>query len=323
MEINKIILNENIIKIFLIKLNLILILYFLNIIFINKQNLNFKINNEEINLKINVCLCTLGKNENRYIREFVQHYEKYDVDKIFLYDNNDIEGERFEDVIKDYIEKGFVKVLNWRGITKGIYKIMNNCYKSNYNKYDWLIFYEIDEFIHLYKHKSIKKFLNKKKFKDCQVIYLNLVCHTDNNLLYYQNKSLFKRFPHVNKKIKLEVKSIVRGFIPKLTINHLHTCNNRLINCNGFGHKNKIVSIFSTERDFKYYYIDHFYSKSTEEFINKLKRGDLYKVSISYYLHKIYKYYLQSNFTIEKIVMIENSTGFNLSKYKKILGYQI
>ena len=59
-----------------------------------------KINNRPI------CICTLGKKENRYIREFVTHYEKYGVDKIYLYDNNDINGERFEEVIKDYIDKG-------------------------------------------------------------------------------------------------------------------------------------------------------------------------------------------------------------------------
>ena len=244
------------------------------------------------------------------------------MDKIFLYDNNDIEGERFEDVIGDYIDKGYVQILDWRGKTKGIYKIMNNCYKMNYKKYDWLIFYELDEFIHLYKYKSIKNFLTEQRFNECEVIYLNLVCHTDNNLLYYENKSLIERFPVIIKNRKLEVKSILRGHIPKIRINHLHQCNNKLINCNGFGHKNKIKSIFTTEPDFKYYYIDHYYSKSTEEFINKLKRGDLYKTSINYYMHKIKKYYLQNNFTKEKIEMIENRTGFNLSKYKIILGYQ-
>ena len=32
--------------------------------------------------------------ENKYIREFVEFYEKHGVDKIFLYDNNDIDGEK-------------------------------------------------------------------------------------------------------------------------------------------------------------------------------------------------------------------------------------
>ena len=41
-----------------------------------------------------ICVCTLAKNENRYIKEFVEHYKKYGVDKIYLYDNNDIDGEK-------------------------------------------------------------------------------------------------------------------------------------------------------------------------------------------------------------------------------------
>ena len=41
--------------------------------------------------------------------------------------------------------------------------------------------------------KSVKSFLNKKQ--KCPVIHLNFVYHTDNNLLYYENKSLAERFP--------------------------------------------------------------------------------------------------------------------------------
>ena len=129
-----------------------------------------------------VCLCTLGKEENRYIREYVQHYEKYGVDKIFLYDNNDINGENFETVISDYIKNGFVEIYNWRGLKKVLFKIMNECYQNNYDKYDWLIFYELDEFIHLSNYSNIKLFLNEEKFNKCNLIYLNMLCHTDNNL---------------------------------------------------------------------------------------------------------------------------------------------
>lgn len=42
------------------------------------------------------------------------------MDKIFLYDNNDNDEERFEEVIGDYINKGFVKLINWRGKRKQI-----------------------------------------------------------------------------------------------------------------------------------------------------------------------------------------------------------
>ena len=77
---------------------------------------------------LKICLCTLGKQENRYIREFVEHYKKYGVDKIYLYDNNNVDGENFEEVNKEYIEKGFVELINFRGKKRPIYRIMNNCY---------------------------------------------------------------------------------------------------------------------------------------------------------------------------------------------------
>ena len=310
----------NFLKKIIIKIIIILFLLLLFLKLYIKKTKYQKKNNKNVS----VCICTLGKQENKYIREYINHYLKYGVDKIFLYDNNDINGERFEDVIKDYIDKKFVKIINWRGIKKGIHKIMNDCYNKNNKKYDWLIYYELDEFINLYNYTNIKNFLTEDKFKKCQIIYLNLVCHTDNNLLYYENKSLEKRFPEIVKPSKkgrpLEVKFIIKGNITNIGINHLHVGNKKLRNCNGFGHPNKIKNIFTTEPDYKYYYIDHYYTKSTEEFINKINRGDIFNNSTEYFLHKVHKYYLQSKFTKEKIEMIENRTGLNLSIYKKLLN---
>ena len=56
-----------------------------------------------------VCLCVIGKNENLYIQEFINYYNKLGYNHIFLYDNNDINDERFYDVIKN--EKDFVSVI--------------------------------------------------------------------------------------------------------------------------------------------------------------------------------------------------------------------
>lgn len=153
-----------------------------------------------------------------------------------------------------------------------------------------------------------------------------MVCHTDNDRLYYENKSLFQRFPEIvpfrkTKNMGLEVKFIIRGNISNIILNHLHTGNEKLRNCNGFGRKNKIFqSVATFEPDYKYYYIDHFYSKSTEEFIDKIKRGDAFRNTFEHNMIRIGKYFNQSNINIKKIEMIERGTGLNLSKYKEILN---
>ena len=48
------------------------------------------------------------------------------------------------------------------------------------------MFSEIDELIHLYKNYStVQSFFDEPKFNNCSVVYLILVCHTDNEQLYY------------------------------------------------------------------------------------------------------------------------------------------
>ena len=289
---------------------------------INNQIIENEIQEEKNINNTKVCLCTPAKNENRYIREFVEHYEKYGVDKIFLYDNNDIKGEKFDEILSDYIEKGFVEVRDWRGKAKALMQMMNDCYQTNYQIYDWLIFYELDEYIHLSNYTNVKPFLNLPRFKHCEVIYLNLICHTDNNLIYYDNRSLAERFPRTVPKYKkggyrLEIKSILRGHIPNIEITNNHLLSTDLHNCNGYGNKNRYYyKTYSNQNDYKNYYIDHYYSKSTEEFIEKLNKGDVYLDTLKYVMQRVDKYFTQSEITKEKIDFIENKTGLNLSLYR-------
>ena len=145
-----------------------------------------------------VCVCTCGKHENKYAREFVLHYKRYGVDKIFIYDNNDEIDEKLENVISDFVKSGFVEIINYRERLKIQMISFDHCYQQNKNNYDWFIFYDMDEFINLHNYKNIKNYLGKRIFSKCDIIYLNHVIHTDNNQIYYNNKSLFERFPKID-----------------------------------------------------------------------------------------------------------------------------
>ena len=199
---------------------------------------------------------------------------------------------------------------------------MNNCYSRNYKNYSWLIFYEMDEFIYLKDFTDIKLFLKDKRFNNCQKVQLNWGFHTDNNLLHYDNRSLKVRFPEISPELKgkktngpMGIKTIVRGNISELKIICIHTINKMLKACDGFGNPKKYLGIVNDISDLEYYYIDHFYSKSTEEFIDKLNKGDaLYKDNR---LTRIKTYFFLNKITKEKIDYFENSTGLNLSQFKK------
>ena len=42
--------------------------------------------------KTKICLCVIAKNENLYVKEYIEHYKKIGYNKIFIYDNNDKNG---------------------------------------------------------------------------------------------------------------------------------------------------------------------------------------------------------------------------------------
>ena len=135
---------------------LLLILFYVKFIFVKK--------------KIKVCVCSCGKNENAYAKEFVQHYAKFGVDIIYIYDNNDINDERFDDVLEEYVSQGFVKILDYRGKSKIQMMAFNHCYQKNKHKYDYFIYFDMDEFIYLKNYNNIKEYLSQNHFEKCNVI---------------------------------------------------------------------------------------------------------------------------------------------------------
>ena len=89
--------------------------------------------------------------------------------KIFIYDNNDLEDEKFEDVIQNEIDNGFVSIINIRGYKNQQFASYKDCYGKNNIFYDWLSFFDFDEFLELNpKNTTIQKFLNNKRYKKCQ-----------------------------------------------------------------------------------------------------------------------------------------------------------
>ena len=298
----------------------VLVLFIIFII-MNTPRIQFKklINNNVNNIRI--CMCTAGKEENRYIREFVYHYKKYGIDKIFLYDNNDIDNERFEDVLSDFNDNKFVEILNYRGRYLAQLSAYKDCYLKNNKTYNWFIFYDTDEFINLKNYTSVKQFLSEKKFNECQNVYLNCLRHTDNNLLYYDNRTLAERFPIIKWKSRLyTVKSILKGNISEVHFKSSHWLDRAIIGCNSLGEKvapNNRKHMFSDINNYKDCYIDHYCFKSTEEYIDKIRKGDaIFGTDLRIILHKIDLYFKYNNITDIKIRYIENKMGIYLKEQR-------
>ena len=87
-----------------------------------KQTIHYKPNN------LKIALCTLGREENLYAKEYVNHYLNLGVDHIFIYDDNGPNTEKFSDVI-DQTYKNNVTIYKNNTI-KGQSTAFTDCYKK-------------------------------------------------------------------------------------------------------------------------------------------------------------------------------------------------
>ena len=104
-------------------------------------------------------LCSIGKDENLYAKEFVEYYISLGFDKIIILDNNDLEGERFDIVLKKYIDEHFVEIKNIRGLKQVQIPAFNYCYRKNMYLYDWIAFFDFDEYLFINNNSKVKQYL--------------------------------------------------------------------------------------------------------------------------------------------------------------------
>ena len=160
-----------------------------------------------------VGLCCIVKNENKYLKEYVEYYLNLGFDKIIIGDNNDILGEQVKDVVK---ESEKVTIINVRGQKKIQCRFYEDCYRKFKDVCDWMAFFDADEFLELNNHNNIKDFLSDNIFLAFNCIRVNWRNVGDNGLIGYENnfdRSIVKRFKnktsewHLNENM---TKAIVR-----------------------------------------------------------------------------------------------------------------
>ena len=236
-----------------------------------------------------ISLCCIAKMENRYIREFVEHYKKIGFSNITIYDNNDIDGERVEDVISDYVESGFVDIIPAYGLETFQMPSYMYFYNNKYKKYKWIAYFDCDEYLELRNGLTLSDFLSMKEFDTTDIIHVNWLVHDDNDNIIYEDKPLRERFPRLSEKAfrknKLgyieneHVKSIVRTTIHPYMIrfNTPHTVTGPFSVTDSLGNKlinESFMQIGDDRGDRQNAYIHHYRDKTISEFLdNKINKG--------------------------------------------------
>lgn len=280
-----------------------------------------------------VAACCIGRMENRYIKEYVAHYKKISIDKIFLYDNNHDGEERFEDVIGNEIDNGFVEIIDYRNKFNCQLKAYQDCYDSHKYEYDWIMFIDCgDEYLYMNGFDNIKDFLSQDKFKGFDLIHINLMNYGDNGLVKYDDRKLSERFtePIIPLDFKKtydfpendHVSSIVRGKLNNVVWGQTpHTPSNKLKCCDASGNEQESTSPFVHPFDFSYAYFKHYTTKTIEEWYEiKSKRGYPDGNKEFFKTHDIFdEFFKWNNKTDDKMKYIESLGDYKSRDIKDIL----
>lgn len=219
-----------------------------------------------------------AKNENDYIREWVDYHLSIGFDKIIICDNNEVGDDSLSALLEDYINEGTVEIFDIRGLSNFQHEIYTMFGSSN--NYKWCAFIDIDEFIEVGEHYfNVKEFLSTIN-ENC--VLLNWMVFGYDNNLYHTKNSVQDTFKIPVRHIGLfkensYVKSIVRGGSTPVFDYTMHTPSFDFemssYNFGGSYTSNK-GGRFNFPPLYKHAYIRHYYSRSINDFFKKSKRSD-------------------------------------------------
>ncbi len=231
---------------------------------------------------MNIALCVIGRLENQYVVEFVEWYKKLGFNKIIIYDNNHDGEEFFEEVIQQYIDDGIVEIVPYRDMENVQIKAYSDCYIKYNSSYDWIAFFDFDEFLVLKNHSTIQEYLEWISTKgDFDCVKINWMIYTDADMVENDGRLVNERFTvpmEYDKKIGFDfpqnnhTKSIVKCKTEyKVKLNpHIPIVTKKICNADGIEDNDTPF----TQYTFENAYLKHFTTKTIDEFIhNKMVRG--------------------------------------------------
>ena len=259
-------------------------------------------------------LCCIERLENKYIRYFVEYYKNLGISKIFMYDANNETEDNVYDVIRDYIDSEYVKLIKWdlHEPKTEVLKAYQNCYDNRLNGFDYCCFFDPDEFLVLHHHDNIEDYL-KDIHSDSEIIAINWLTYDDNNLIYYDDRPVTERFTNVSKftndnnKIKVILRTNVRYIDFLYGKAHCPRYNklDTIVKDNAGNNTSTCKCLNLPYCDYTYAQLNHYRCKTIEEyFTNKYP--------------KLVKYgYTSVNFDIDFFFMHNEYTEEKMEYYKK------
>jgi len=213
---------------------------------------------------------SIMKNETPYIIEWVNHYVNLGFDSIIIYDN-------YSDIPIEETLKQLPKAITSKIIIHKIAPQLHPQYRAyfdairDYNDFDWMYFADADEFLFLDNGLLLEDFLKKFDARIIGGIFLFWKCYNANGLEKYEDKPVVERFTKECPLIDpAKGKCIVKPNDVLSIDAHFAIFNESKIMVNTRKVALRHAGSFTC---YNFAHIKHYYTKSYEEWIWKMKRG--------------------------------------------------
>lgn len=114
--------------------------------------------NKQPKKKYFMAVCAIFKNEGKFLKEWLNYYLLAGVDHFYLYNN--FSDDNYQEILKPYIDKGFVTLIDWP-VPFGQDSAYQNCVETYSCEANWIGFLDLDEFVVPYETKDIKQWLSR------------------------------------------------------------------------------------------------------------------------------------------------------------------
>lgn len=140
-----------------------------------------------------VALIVVAKNEEQHLIEFIEYYKNLGIDNIFFGDNND-EGKTQYDLLKSYIDNGYVKYYNYHNIKNIQHIFYDDIYFKEKDNYDWFVVFDCDEFLNIGEFGDIKNYINNRVNNNdyFDLIQIRWKCAKYKEIKYHNQNKTYK-----------------------------------------------------------------------------------------------------------------------------------
>lgn len=232
--------------------------------------------------KYYISICAIFKNEGHYLKEWVEYHKLIGIDHIYLYNN--FSEDNYLEILTPYIEEEFVTLTDWPHKYSQT-KAYQDCFVKYRNETFWLAFIDLDEFICPKYKYNVKEWIKDFEGFPAVVMYWQMF-GTCGIMKADYTKLVIERFTTSWEKQDGTGKYILctdKMFIPKNIY-----CHHIYLRYKILGIK-IILPMINEKKKFVFFpmlynspskstiQLNHYFSKSYEEFFNKVNKGDVAK----------------------------------------------